>query len=213
MADKNTQSVVTCKGRISYPHLFEPQTTDNGRTQYDCVFIIPKPETVADPVERAEIEKTLKELRAAAGKCAQDKWGAQIPPALVNPIKDGDGTRPTDGQPYGPEVHGSFFINAASGEKWKPSVVLNEKDPLTDGWKRAEPSDVYAGCFARIAVSPYAWNYKSKNGVSFNLVTVQKLADGDPLGFTAQPEKYFGSPAEAAGVGAAGQTDASALFG
>jgi hypothetical protein len=57
--------------------------------------------------------------------------------------------------------------------------------------------DIYAGCFARAAIGAYAWEYKNakgavmKRGVSFNLESVQKLAEGERFVKRSEPSDFF----------------------
>lgn len=221
------KSVRTCKVRLSYVNLFELHETESKKKdgspkmQYDCAFILPKAESVTDPTYKAEVAKTKSDLLALCHAAAVAKWGVDIPKGLVNPIKDGDGTKVNTGEPYAEEYRGCWHFNAQSGEKYKPVVVLNERDPATGNWKRGEPSQVYSGCYGRVVVEAYAWEFRNKQGaiqkrgVSFNVLTVQKLEDGEMLGgASANPEDYFDGEgmAAAAGVGHAGQTAAESLF-
>ena len=209
------ESVVSPKVRLSYPELFEAKPNDMGRMQFSVRLLIPKPETVDDPAYKAELEAFLADVKKAAAQAAQAKWGANIPAGLKNPIKDGDGVMPQKGTPYSEECHGHFIINAQSGVKFPPAVVLSERDNLEpEKWKRAEPKDIYSGCYVRAALSTYAWGpNKGGNGVGLNLLTVQKLEDGEPLvGSSRRAEDYFESPA--AGTGQqAGAMDPNDLFG
>ncbi len=207
MAEAKKETIVTCKARLSYPNLFDVHKTDSGKEQYDCVLIVPKPATVSDPAYKAEIEAMFASMQRVIQAAIEAQWGKR-PEGLNMPIKDGDGKRPTDGQPFDETVHGAFFFTASSGAKYPPSLVLNETDNFGK-WKRAEPADIYAGCYVRAAISAYAWEWKAKRGVSFNVNSVQKLEDGEPLSARRNAEAYFG----AASTGtAAGGTTPDSIF-
>ncbi len=58
-----------------------------------------------------------------------------------------------------------------------------------------DPTDYYAGCWSIASVNAYAYDTKGNRGVSFGLVNLQKVGDGDPLGNRAKAEHDF-SPIE-----------------
>ncbi len=75
------------------------------------------------------------------------------------------------------------FVSAKS--KSKPGIVDSDRETIID------QSEFYSGCFARATVSAYAYDYMGNKGVSFNLLNVQKLDDGEPFSARSRPEDDF----------------------
>ena len=104
-------------------------------------------------------------------------------------VKDGDGVRP-NGTPYGPECKGMWVVKAKSRNK--PQVVDGQIQPIID------PTQMYAGCYGRVAGYMRAYAMAGATGVSFILNAVQKTGDGEPFGTPAPTaEEMFGAPAAA----------------
>ena len=79
-------------------------------------------------------------------------------------------------------------MNANS--KQKPGVVLTERD-IEGKLVPASESDVYSGCYARVALNFFAYNQKGNRGIGAGLQSVQKIADGEPLSGRASPDADF----------------------
>lgn len=159
--------VVTGKVRFSFCNIFEPKASDDGgEPKYSLTILIPK----SDTVTLGQIKAAMSETREAFCK----KNGASALPANpINPLHDGDGVKPSSGEPYGPECKGCYVMALSS--KQKPVIVDNFRNPITD------PGEVYSGCYGRVAVNFYGYSNKKK-GIGAGLQSVQKLHDGDPLG-------------------------------
>jgi hypothetical protein len=158
-----TQStkVVTGLVRLSYAHLFEPTSINEGEDKkYSVSILIPK----KDKVTIAKIEDAI----AAATQQGKAKWGGKIPAKLKLPLRDGDEDRPDDDA-----YVGHYFINASS--KSKPGVVDKDLNPVLD------QEEVYSGCYARVSVNFYPFEASGNRGVAVGLNNVQKLKDGEPL--------------------------------
>lgn len=176
--------VVTDKARLSYVHLFQPYAHQPGQEpKYSCTILVPKTDTAT----KARIDAAIE---AAKQEGASTKWGGQIPPVLPVPVYDGDGVRPSDGQPFGDECKGHWVFTASS--KQAPQIVDTQINPIID------QSEIYSGIYARVSVNFFAYN-NGRNGIGCGLNNVQKLADGEVLGGRTTAAEDFGG----AGMGAA----------
>lgn len=176
MSNKN---VTTGIGRISYPHLFQPEAAP-GQTEpkYSVTLLIPKTDTATKAALDAAIQAAIQEgVKGYTGTITLSR-------PVVN---DGDGPRP-NGQPYGPECKGMWVVKAKNRNK--PQVVDGQIQPIID------PTQMYAGCYGRVAGYMRAYAMAGTTGVSFILNAVQKTGDGEPFGAPAPTaEDMFGAPA------------------
>jgi hypothetical protein len=167
--------VVTGKVRLSYTHVFEPysQDGDAADAKYSTVLLVPKSD-----------KATIRKLRAAqeaaleAGKTS--RFNGSIPKSWQDTIHDGDEEADLE---RNPEYAGHLFLSVSS--KTKPGVVDQNVQPILDS------TEVYSGCYARVSINAFAFNYKGKKGVSFGLNHLQKIADGDFLGGRSKAEDDF----------------------
>lgn len=159
--------VVTGKTRFSYVNIFEPKPQgDGGEPKYSITLLIPK----SDTATLGKIKAAMAEAREAFCK----KNGASaLPASPINPLHDGDGVKPSTGEPYGPECKGCYVISLSS--KTKPVIVDAFRNEITD------PNEVYSGCYGRAAINFYGYSNKKK-GIGAGLQSIQKLHDGEPLG-------------------------------
>lgn len=158
----NPTRVVTGEVRLSYAHLFEPQSIQGSKPKYSVSLIIPK----SDRETIGKIERAID----AAIEAGIGKFGGKRPnkAALKLPLRDGDTER--DDEAY----KGGFFVNAKS--TLPPEVVDQDLNPVLS------PAEVYSGCYARVSLSFYAFNTNGNRGIACGLGNVQKLRDGEPLG-------------------------------
>ena len=174
VATADTTKVVTGKVRLSYVHLFETYAQDgDDESKYSCVILIPK----SDKVTLKKIDAAF-EAAAEAGK--NSKFDGKIPKNLPTTLHDGDEEGDLD---KNPEYEGQMFMSISS--KTKPGLVDQDVNPIMDS------TELYSGCYARVSMNAFAYNYKGKKGVSFGLNHVQKLADGDYLGGRSKAEDDF----------------------
>lgn len=179
MATRPTQ-IVTGKVRLSYVHLFKPYAHNPGQEpKYSTTILVPKNDTST----KANIDRAIE---AAKQEGMSSKWGGQIPPVVAIPVYDGDGVRPSDGQPFGEECKGHWVFTASS--KQAPAVVDQAVQPILD------QSEVYSGMYARVSVNFFAYNSNGRKGIGAGLNNVQKLADGEPLGGRTTAAEDFGAP-------------------
>lgn len=169
--------VKTGEVRLSYAHIFEPNSIDGGEAKYSVSIIIPKSDTITlNNVKRAIDEA----VRQGVGK-----FGGKIPGVLKTPLRDGDVERGDD-ETY----KNSYFINASS--KTKPGV-LNEVG------QQAVPAEVYSGCYARVSVNFYAFNSAGNKGVACGLNNLMKTRDGESLGGRLSATDDFAEELQAMG--------------
>ncbi len=197
----------TPKFRVSFPSVFEksgPPGVDPKKLKYSVVMLFTPAEIEKDPKKYANPE-TQKELwdsmLASAKQCALDKWANKIPQGLMSPFRNGTEKEQYDG--YG---EGVIFMNSKTEQR--PGVVDANVVRIID------PEDLYAGCYAQADVNPYAWSYMGKNGISFGLKNVQKIAEGEPIGGGVSAESSFDAIDSEVEVQAeGGGSNATALFG
>ena len=178
--------IITPMFRLSYPAVFEPKYNELAkREQYQITMLFDKKTAAADL-------KTMKDLMA---KVAVWKFGPN-PKGLLNPFKDGD----TDTNKIGelrkeanPSIAGMIVLNSWS--KNQPGLVNAKKEPIIDS------DEIYGGCFCRAQLNAYAYETGGNRGVSFGLLHIQKVKDGDPFGNRTRPEDAFSS------VESAGETE------
>ena len=178
MAKSNAKTkVITGKNtRLSYFHGWEPASIHDGAEKYSTSVLIPKTDTeTVDAINKA-IDAAIEEGIA--------KFGGKKPmrAALKLPLRDGDTER--DDEAY----KGHWFINANSISA--PQIVDRQVKPILDR------SEVYSGCYARVALSFYAYNSNGSKGIACGLGNIQKIRDGEPLGGRTSATDDFSSVAD-----------------
>lgn len=168
--------VVTGKVRLSYCQLFEPKAIEGSAPKYSVTLLIPKTDT-----------HTLGKIRAAiteaADKFRQKNGANSLPANPVDPLHDGDGVKPTTGEPYGPECKGMMVLSVSCSENQKPIVIDAFQNPITD------PAEVYSGCYGRASINFYGYSNRRK-GVGAGLLAVMKLCDGEPFGTVGSADDF-----------------------
>lgn len=172
-----SKNVVTPEFRVSFPNVFKSQTNKlSGKEEFSVVALFKKG---AD----------LSALKAAALEATEAKWGSdktKWPKPLRSPFRDqGEKKKEIEGREVLPAGHeeGAIFLNLKSSQK--PGVVDQNVQPILDD------KDFYSGCYARASIRAYAYDQAGNRGVSFGLINVQKMKDGDPLGGRSAPEADF----------------------
>ena len=179
----------TPEGILSYPRLFDPKRNDlNGKDEYSCVLVFP-------PNTDISAMKALVE-QAAERKFGKDrtKW----PKGLRSPFRAcSERAQEVDGKQVYPDgyVEGGIYVSFRSTNR--PAVVNPDLSPCSD------PVQAYAGRWARVSFSCYAYEKKGNKGVAFGLGNVQLLRDGKPIGGVySTPEQDFVAVQLDAGTGA-----------
>lgn len=156
--------VVTPEATLAFYNVFEP----NEDGKYTVCLLIPKSTNIAS------LKKLMKET-------ADEKFPKGLPKGLKLAIKDGD-KEPEDGE--NPEFfEGNWVINASS--KYAPTVINPRKQEIMD------IKELYMGCKVRALVTAYNWEFKKKEGVSFNIDALQKIGDGERLGGRPEFDSFF----------------------
>lgn len=158
----------TLKGRIFYPKLVEPEEGQNGNKKYKVLFAWP----AGDASQQAVIEQIKAFLREG-----KQKFFANVPDQFFNvPVKHYDTYQRQDGQPNAEFLKDCFWINASSGEKFKPKVLDRNKQEVLD------PAEIYSGRNAAVSIGFYGWSYQGKSGIGCNLNAVVLLEGGEQEG-------------------------------
>jgi len=178
MSNTNPAHVVLRNVRLSYVHLDKPYAQQPGQEpKYSATVLVPK-----DPANnKALIDAAI----AAATQKAIEKYGKAFPATPKVSVHDGDGTRPSDGQPFGDECKGCWVFTASS--KQPVTVVDLNLQPILDA------TQIYSGMYANVGVTFFGYSAPQNKGIGVALDNVQKVADGEPLGGQrASAEDDFG---------------------
>ncbi len=197
----NLCNVTTGKVRLSYVHVFKPYAYQPGQEEkYQVTILVPKTDTETMGRINAAIE-------AAKQRGINEKWNGQCPPIVPTPVYDGDGTRPSDGLPFGPECKGCWVFTASSKADYPPEVVGAMCNPIIN------QSEVYSGIYGRVSVTFFPYAFGGKKGIGCGLGPVQKLEDGEALsGGSVSAAQAFGAPQQAMASAAAPATPYAAGF-
>ena len=161
-------AVTTGKVRASYVNIFQPKAPQGGgEAKYSVTLLIPKTDTATINSIYAEIEKAKQEG-------AQKVFGGNIPPMCRIPVHDGDGVKPTSGEPFGEECRGCLVVTASA--KMQPSVVGLDMQNIIN------PAEVYSGCYIRANINFFAYNTNGNKGIGCGLNAVPGCQQRKPLG-------------------------------
>lgn len=167
--------IVTGKVRFSFVNIWEPRAQNGGVPKYSITLLIPK----SDRDTYTRIQTAMQE---AAELFRQKKGSSALPAKPNTTLHDGDGVR-DNGDPFGPECRGCWVITVSS--KNQPIIVDRNRQPILD------TSEVYSGCYGRVSMNFYGYNNSSgKKGISAELLSVQKLADGQPFGIVGSADDF-----------------------
>jgi hypothetical protein len=147
--------VMTPEFILSFPNLFEMREYQ-GKKSYQITMVFPE-------------GTDLTALKAAAKECLDAKFpnGCKNP---TNPFGKGDDKV----DEWGSIFKGAIYVRAST--QFAPKVVDQNRVEILDADK------VYAGCYCRALVAPYAYDKAGNRGVSFSLEAVQFLRDGKRIG-------------------------------
>ncbi len=155
------ETTLLLKGvRTSFMCVFSPKlNTLNGKEEYSVDLLLPK---LAD----------LTPLKKAAEAAMLRKFSRVIVPKYPF-IKDGDDRINKEGEPVD-GYPGVWYVTAKSLKA--PAVVDGLKNPITARF------DFQSGDVANVLVNVYAYDKSGNRGVAFELVAIQKAADGERFG-------------------------------
>lgn len=178
MSNTNANHVVLRNVRLSYTHLDKPYASQpNQEPKYSATILVPK--------QPGDNKARMDAAIAAATQKAIEKYGKAFPATPKVSVHDGDGTRPSDGQPFGEECRGCWVFTASS--KQPVTVVDLNLQPILDA------TAIYSGMYANVGVTFFGYNAPQNRGIGVALDNVQKTADGEPLGGQrASAEDDFG---------------------
>ena len=163
---------VTLKNvRLSFPHLFEPQASDNGEPKYNATFIL-EPNS-----------PNAKALKAAVEAVAKEKWKDKADGTLAALRKtDKVCYREHEKTNQSGEVYEGFegmhFVTAS--DKARPTVVDRDRTPLT-----AADGKPYGGCYVNVVLDIWPQDNTYGKRVNASLKAVQFSKDGDAFGGSA----------------------------
>ncbi len=174
-------TVTTGRVRFSFMNVFTPRAPQEPGEQpkYSVTLLIPKS-------DYATIQAIQQAIEVAVQEGITTTFGGSRPPRLNLPLYDGDGVRPSSGEPFGEECKGHFVMSASSLQQ--PSVVDVNVQPILN------QAEIYSGCFGRASLRFFAYNKNGNKGVGCGLGNIQKLSDGDPLtGRTTAADDFGGA--------------------
>lgn len=167
--------VVTGVVRGSFLNLFTARAQEEGQeAKFSMVCLIPKTDTT-----------TLAKIKAAQEAAATKKWPNKRPPVIAYTLHDGDGVRPSTGEPFGDECKGHMVISCSS--KLKPKVIDRNNNEVLD------PTEITSGDYFKVSLNFFGYEAKGKKGVSAGLNNVLFWEKGEALGGRSRAEDDFAS--------------------
>jgi len=131
-----------------------------------------------------EDKKFIESLKKQCMAAIETKWSNEkARPRLpiighdMSPIKDGDQACDKQGIPLAekhPEYAGHWIIRA--GATKAPVVVDRARKAIESA------NEIYGGCWCRVNLNAYAYEFNGNKGVSFGLNGVQKIDDDEGFG-------------------------------
>lgn len=165
--------------RFSYVNLDEPRSFEGQEPKYSLTVLIPKGNKEAI----AEIKNAIKQAQAES----LAKFGGKIPPNLRNPIHDGDELK-DNGEEYGPECKGHYFLRASSKAKSQPSRKVQTG---IGKMRNADLGEIKSGDYGSVSLNFAGYNVSGNKGIGAYINGVLKKRDGEPLGGGSTPENDF----------------------
>ena len=167
-----SEDTKTPLARLAFANgLFELQTTQSGKKQWNCTLLFPKSMDIS----------ALKQLAVDAAKA---EWGDKAVSMIENgiiksPFLDGDGKQgksKKSGEPHA-GFPGHTFIRCTSGEDYRPKLVNQKVLPITS------KDELKSGDYGYAVVNAFTWeNRENGKGITFGIGMFQKAKDGETLG-------------------------------
>lgn len=189
----NSTTITLGEVRLSYCNLFQPKPPFNapqGDPKFSATILLPKSNVAAKTALDAAIRDAIE---AGVSKC----WNGVRPPVPAICVHDGDGPRPSDGQPFGAECKGCWVFTASCKADRPPFIVDRNVQPIL------QQSEIYSGVYGNVNVSFFAYANSGKKGIGCGLNGFQKLRDGEPLGNSITAQDAFTAMPAAPEYGAA----------
>lgn len=155
---KGATSRIVIPCRFAYLNCWRPVSQYNGVQKYTVAAVVDK----NDRETIMQIEDAIEYVKNQSLQL----WGGRIPMNLRSPLHDGDEEKPDNSV-----FKNSYYINAKS--KDAPQVVDSRVQPITD------QTEVYSGCYGRVSITLYSYNFGGAKGIAAWLGNIQKLKDGD----------------------------------
>ena len=183
------------KFRVSYAHLEKPRKIPGADKELYSVMALFEPGADLSAVKKVMLEAMKEKFGTKAEAVAKH-------PKFKSPLKDQSDLVNAEGDQRPGTKAGAIFINLSSEDK--PLLIGQDRVPTDDH------RVIYSGCYAVGKVEVYAWEHETGGkGVSFNLLGLMKVGDGDRLGGSgarADVSDFDGVPVE-------NPSDASDVFG
>lgn len=167
--------------RLSYCNLYTakpPFNNPTGEPKFSTTILLPKSNAAAKQALDAAVAHAIEQ---GVSKC----WNGVRPPQPSVCVHDGDGARPSDGQPFGDECKGMWVFTASCKADRPPFVVDGSVQPIIDR------REIYSGVYGNVNVSFFAYNTSGKKGVGCGLNGFQKTRDGEPFGSGVSAQEAF----------------------
>lgn len=174
--DKRTK-LITPPFRVSYPHLWVPQKSEDGESDvYSCRMIFEKGTDLSD-------------MKSLAMQIRTQKFGKDG--KFKKTFKDGN----EEDLKKNPECKDAIIVDARS---YNRPITVSKRNPAVKqgakGWlvPITDRNEFYPGCYAIAVVTCYPFDHpKGGKGVSFGLSSIIKIRNGEPLISMANPEEDF----------------------
>lgn len=167
--------------RFSYLNVFQakpPFNNPSGEPKFSVTILVPKTNLQA----KALMDQAV---AAAIDAGVSTKWNGVRPPQPAICIHDGDGPRPSDGQPFGDECKGCWVFTASCKADRPPFVVDNMVQNIID------PTQVYSGMWGNVSVTFFPYSNAGKKGIGCGLNGLQKIRDDEPLSARVTAQDAF----------------------
>lgn len=188
----NPTTITIGECRLSYCNVFQaiPPTSDpTGEPKFSVTVLVPKSNAAA----KASMDAAV---NAAIEGGVVSRWNGVRPPVPAICIHDGDGARPSDGQPFGAECKGCWVFKASCKADRPPFLVDRQVQKIIN------PAEIYSGCWGNVNVTFFPYSNAGKKGIGCALNGIQKTRDDEPLVNRVTAEEAFsamvGTPAPAA---------------
>jgi len=156
---------------VMYPILFEPKLNKmSNKLKYSMTMLFDKNKT------------DIKELKDEVLRVANEAFGKVK--GLKLPIKDGDKMFTEDGEKK-TQFEGYWVVSASNNEEYRPVLVDQKVKPLKD------KGAIYSGAILKALVKPMSYDVGVAKGVKLAINGVQKVADGEKIGYAFNPEEAF----------------------
>jgi hypothetical protein len=154
MKQLSSKQIIIGPVRFSYLTVFKPRMNDLKTppvAEYSAILLIPKDgnDFLKDP--KAELQGFANAVKGVL----LEHFNGKAPDGWLNPLKDGDKEKNTQGEPKCP---GYWFIKATASAEYPPALVTSVNGQLvkvTDGWGSGDWGEV------KLNLSGYA--HKSGN--------------------------------------------------